>query len=99
MTIGKSKEGETLLVMVSGRVDTTTAPELEKEVKTELGDVSVLEMDLKETEYISSAGLRVLLEASKMMQLKGGSMRVKNVTAQVMDVFKVTGFDKILRIV
>ncbi len=99
MTIGKSKEGETLLVMVSGRVDTTTAPELEKEVKTELGDVSVLEMDLKETEYISSAGLRVLLEASKMMQLKGGSMRVKNVNAQVMDVFKVTGFDKILRIV
>ncbi len=99
MTIGKSKEGETLLMMVSGRVDTTTAPELEKEVKTELGDVSVLEMDLKETEYISSAGLRVLLEASKMMQLKGGSMRVKNVNAQVMDVFKVTGFDKILRIV
>lgn len=99
MTIGKSKEGETLLMAVSGRVDTTTAPELEKEVKTELGDVSVLEMDLKETEYISSAGLRVLLEASKMMQLKGGSMRVKNVNAQVMDVFKVTGFDKILRIV
>lgn len=98
MTIQKWKEGRTLFLTVAGRLDTTTAPDLEKVVKEELPDADALEVDLKETEYLSSAGLRVLLEASKMMKEKEGGMAVRNANEQVMDIFKVTGFDRILKI-
>ncbi len=99
MEITKSREGGSLCIRIAGRLDTTTAPRLEEAVREELAETASLEIDLAETEYISSAGLRVFLEASKTMRAKEGLMTVRNVNEQVMDIFKVTGFDRILKIV
>ena len=88
--------GKALFALV-GRLDTTTAPELEKELKASLDGVSELTLDLKELEYISSAGLRVLLAAQKIM-LKQGSMVLKNVNETIMEILEVTGFSDILTI-
>ena len=85
------------LFALAGRLDTTTAPELEKELKASLDGVSELTLDLKELEYISSAGLRVLLAAQKIM-LKQGSMVLKNVNETIMEILEVTGFSDILTI-
>lgn len=98
MTITKSTENAVLTLALEGRLDTNTAPELEKEVSTDLtADVQTLILDLKELEYISSAGLRVLLAAQKKMN-KQGNMVIKNVNDMIMDVFQVTGFVDILTI-
>lgn len=98
MTINKNKSGSTLTIALEGRLDTTTAPDLEKEIKTSLDGVTELVMDFSKLDYISSAGLRVLLSAHKAMS-KQGAMKVVNVNEMVMEVFEVTGFSDILTIV
>ena len=97
MKITRKQEGNALTVAVEGRLDTTTAPELEKELKGSLGEADALTLDLEKLEYISSAGLRVLLSAHKEMSKKGG-MTVKNPNEIVREVFDVTGFIDILTI-
>ena len=82
---------------MEGRLDTTTAPELEQEIKSSLGGVTELVMDFARLDYISSAGLRVLLAAHKAM-MKQGSMKVVHANDMVMEVFEVTGFSDILTI-
>lgn len=95
MTIQKNLEGTTLTLAPEGRLDTTTAPQLETEVKDSLEGVTALVLDLAGLEYISSAGLRVVLSAQKAMN-KQGSMVVRNVNEYVMEVLEVTGFADIL---
>ena len=95
MTIEIKANAEATTIEVAGRLDTTTAPMLEKAVNEDIGDVKNLILDIKDVSYISSAGLRVLLGAQKKMQ-KIGSMKVKNVCAEVMEVFEMTGFADIL---
>ena len=84
-----------LNVALDGRLDTITAPALDKTIQEDIGDTKNLVLDVKGMEYISSAGLRVLLSAQKKMQ-KIGSMKVINVCEEVMDVFEMTGFADIL---
>jgi anti-sigma B factor antagonist len=97
MTINKNLEGNTLTIALEGRLDTTTAPELEKELKSSLDGVKELVFDFTKLDYISSAGLRVLLSAQKLMSKQGG-MKVTHVNEMVMEVFEVTGFTDILTI-
>ena len=97
MTIDRKHDGSTYCLTVSGRVDTLTAPELDKAIKEELGTSSALVIDLADLDYISSAGLRVLLAAQKVMS-RQGTMTIRNVKPAVMDVFEVTGFSSILTI-
>ncbi len=98
MDIHMEATGPVLLVTVSGRLDTTTAPQLERELSASLDDVTELELDFRELEYLSSAGLRVLLGAQKRMNQQG-SMVVRNVNQVIMEVFDITGFSGILTIV
>ncbi len=97
MTISKTSNGNELTLMISGRMDANTAPLLEAELNASLDGVANLTFDFKELNYISSAGLRVLLAAQKRMMKQGG-MRVVNVCEAVMDVFDMTGFVDILTI-
>ena len=97
MRIEKNQEGKKLNLAVIGRLDTTTAPELEQELKESLEGVKELILDLAGLEYSSSAGLRVLLAAQRRMN-KQGSMKLVNVNELVMEVFEVTGFSTILTI-
>lgn len=97
MTINKTLKGNDLTIALEGRLDTTTAPDLEKELKESLDGVETLTMDLGDLAYISSAGLRVLLSAHKTMIAKGG-MKVTHVNEIVQEVFDVTGFADILTI-
>ena len=92
-----NKVNEKLTVEVSGRLDTLTAPEFESKVEPELAGVKELVIDLKDLEYISSAGLRVLMCFVKIMK-EQGEMKVINPSEVVMDVFSLTGFDSILNI-
>lgn len=96
MTIEKKQEGTSLTVQLGGRLDTITAPELETALK-ELGGVEKLILDFENLEYISSAGLRVLLGTQKTMS-KQGSMVIRHVNDVIMEVFEVTGFADILTI-
>jgi anti-sigma B factor antagonist len=95
MTIDIKKNAETATISVAGRLDTTTAPALDKTIHEDINDVNNLILDIKGIDYISSAGLRVLLSAQKKMQ-KIGSMKVVNVCEAVMDVLEMTGFADIL---
>lgn len=97
MTITKQVSGGALTLALEGRLDTTTSPELEKELKTSLDGADSLILDFSKLAYISSAGLRVLLSAHKQMSGKGG-MKVTNVNEIVREVFDVTGFADILNI-
>ena len=97
MTIEKITAGKELNIMVKGRLDTITAPELEKEIKENITGVEKLVLDLKELDYISSAGLRVILSAQKIMN-KQGEMIVKNVNETVNEIFEITGFCDVLTI-
>ena len=97
MTIEKKQNGSSLTIAVQGRLDTTTAPDLENEIKSSLDGVTELIMDFEKLDYISSAGLRVLLSAQKVMS-KQGSMKDIHVSDLVMEVFEVTGFTDILTI-
>ncbi len=95
MIIETSRNERELIVALSGRLDTTTAPVLEKTITENACDIEKLVLDFKGLEYISSAGLRVVLNAQKKMQQKGG-MKVINVCEEVMEVFEITGFVDIL---
>ena len=97
MEIEKKLEGTKLTLAPIGRLDTITAPELEAEMSQSLGNAESLVLDFSKLEYISSAGLRVLLSAHKAMVSKGG-MKVTNVNEIVREVFEVTGFTDILTI-
>lgn len=97
MVIVKNQNGTALELALSGRIDTTTAPMLETEVKENLEGITDLTMDFEKLEYISSAGLRVLLAAQKTMN-KQGNMVIKNVNDDIKEVFDITGFADILTI-
>ena len=97
MIIREIRNNNKLTLAIKGRIDTATAPQLETAVKTKADGVEQLEIDLKETDYISSAGLRVLLAAQKSMK-KQGSMVVTNVNEVIHEIFEVTGFLDILTI-
>ena len=97
LNIAKNTQASELSVALTGRLDTTTAPELEKELKASLDRVSALTIDMAALEYISSAGLRVLLSAQKTMN-KQGEMKVVHVGETIMEIFEVTGFSDILTI-
>ena len=97
MTIGIAKESESLTMKLGGRLDTTTAPELEKAFEENMDVSKDLILDMKELEYISSAGLRVLLAAQKKMN-QAGKMKLTGVSDEVMEVFEITGFSDILTI-
>ncbi len=97
LTINKKLDNETLTVKLEGRLDTTTAPELETCLKDSLGGITLLVLDMDKLEYISSAGLRVLLSAQKIMA-KQGSMKLIHVSDLVMEILEVTGFVDILTI-
>ena len=97
MTIEKKINGEALTLIVSGRLDTQTAPELEKELDSVLADIKELTFDFANLEYVSSAGLRVILKAQKAMNTQG-SMKLTGVNDSIMEVFDVTGFLDILTI-
>ena len=97
MTIDKNLNGTSMEITIEGRLDTMTSPQLEEELKTSLEGITDLTFDFEKLEYISSAGLRVLLSAQKTMN-KQGSMKIVHVSEPVMDVFDVTGFVDILTI-
>lgn len=97
MTVTKAFEGSELTLTVAGRLDTSTAPLLETELKRSIDNVTKLTFDFSDLEYISSAGLRVLLSAQKVMN-KQGEMIVKNVNDTILEVFEITGFVELLTI-
>ena len=97
LNINKAIENGTAAFSLEGRLDTVSAPELEAELKDALDGVSELTLDLEKLEYISSAGLRVLLAAQKEMN-KRGTMKVTHVGETIMEIFEVTGFSDILTI-
>ena len=97
MTIEKKISGEAVTLIVSGRLDTQTAPELEKELDAVLTGLKELTFDMTNLEYVSSAGLRVILKAQKAMNMQG-SMKLTGVNDSIMEVFDITGFLDILTI-
>ena len=97
LNINKKEENGALAIALEGRLDTTSAPQLEAELKGALDGVSSLTLDLEGLEYISSAGLRVLLSTQKLMA-KQGSMKLVHVGETILEIFEVTGFSEILTI-
>ena len=97
LNIEKTTNASELTVVLSGRLDTTTAPDLEKELKESLDGVTALTIDMTALEYISSAGLRVLLSTQKIMN-RQGKMKVTHVNETIQEIFEVTGFSDILTI-
>lgn len=97
MNIIKNQTDKSLNIALEGRLDTTTAPELEAELKQSIGDSAEINLDFAKLEYLSSAGLRVLLAAQKIMN-KQGKMVIRNVNDVISEVFEVTGFSDILTI-
>ena len=98
MIITTQKNGKTLLVIPEGRIDTQTAPEFEQKLSEELGDATELQIDLGQVNYISSAGLRVLLAYTQEMDDRGGTIKAINVNDIVRKIFDLTGFLDILGI-
>ncbi len=97
LNIEKKTENGALTVVLEGRLDTTTAPHLETELMDAIDDVAALTLDFEKLDYISSAGLRVLLSAQKKMNTKG-EMKLTHVNDTIMEIFEVTGFSDILTI-
>ena len=97
MTITKTLDGTNLTIALEGGLDTTTSPQLEGELHPDIDSATEVTFDLEKLAYISSAGLRVLLSAQKIMN-KQGKMTIKNVCPEIMDIFDVTGFVDILNI-
>lgn len=97
MTIEKNLNGTELVIALTGRLDTTTAPELDAEIKQSIAGIDKLVLDFTALEYLSSAGLRVLLSAQKTMN-KQGEMIIKNVNETIYEIFEVTGFIDVLTI-
>lgn len=98
MDIKQTKNGNKLTIALSGRLDTTTAPQLEDALSSALEGVKELLFDFNNIEYISSAGLRIMLNSQKKMNAAGGSMKLVGVNDVVREVFEVTGFANILSI-
>lgn len=98
MNITTTANGKELTIALEGRLDTTSAPELEKELGVKLDGVESLILEFKDLRYLSSAGLRVLLAAQKKMNAQKGSMVIKHVNEMIMEVFEVTGFLDILTV-
>lgn len=98
MQINKIANGSEMTIALEGRLDTNTSPALEKEMNEILGEVTGLTFDMAALNYVSSAGLRVLLMAQKAMNAKNGKMVIRNCNADLMDIFDVTGFVDILNI-
>ncbi|WP_276840552.1 STAS domain-containing protein [Anaerovibrio lipolyticus] len=99
MEIKKEKNGSALTLTLIGKLSVLEAKELSKVVDEELSDVNDLTLDLKELTYVSSAGLRVILTAQNMMDDAGGEMKLLNVSPFIMDILKLTGFNKFMNIV
>ena len=97
LNINKETNGAALKITLEGRLDTTTAPQLEEELKGGLDGITELDFDIKDLQYISSAGLRVLLSAQKIMN-KQGDMVVRGANDDIREIFDVTGFSDILKI-
>ena len=97
MNIKEKKEGGKLTVFIEGNIDTTTAPTLSEFLQKEIPTIDELLLDFEKVNYISSAGLRVLLSAQKIMNQQGG-MKLKNVNETIMEIFEVTGFSEILTV-
>lgn len=97
MEIIKTQNGTDLTIAIEGRLDTMTAPQLEAEVKGSIDGITNLTLDFAKLEYVSSAGLRVILAAQKIMNAQG-DMKILNVSDDVMEVFEITGFADILTI-
>lgn len=97
MEIVKKVEGSKVTLSINGRLDTTTAPELDKELESLAGSVKDLVFDLEKTQYISSAGLRVILSTQKAMS-KVGSLTLINVSGDIKELFDMTGFSTFLNI-
>ncbi len=97
LNIQKTQEDDSILYQLEGRLDTVTAPELEASLQDALVEATNLVLDFEKLEYISSAGLRVLLSAQKIISNQG-TMKVVHVNETIMDIFEVTGFDEILTI-
>ncbi|MBR3105723.1 MAG: STAS domain-containing protein [Clostridia bacterium] len=97
MNIVKNQKDTTLTINLEGRLDTSTSPQLENELRSSLNGITNLVFDLVKLDYISSAGLRVLLSAQKTMN-KQGEMEICNVKPEIMEIFEVTGFVDILTI-
>ena len=97
MTITKQVDGSSLTVALEGRLDTATSPQLEGELRSAVNGITELIFDLDKLDYISSAGLRVLLSAQKVMN-KQGEMKITNVKPEIMEIFDITGFVDILNI-
>lgn len=97
MNINKIVDGVTLQIALEGRLDTTTAPQMEAELKQSMDGITLLELDFDKLEYLSSAGLRVILTAQETMN-KQGKMVIRHVNETIMEVFEVTGFIDILTI-
>lgn len=97
MNIVKTQEDGKLTVALEGRLDTVTAPQLEGELRTAVSGISELVLDLGALDYVSSAGLRVLLSAQKVMN-RQGKMTIRNVKPEILEIFEVTGFTDILNI-
>lgn len=95
--IVKEKNEDHLTIKLEGRLDTISAPQLEKELRQELSDTKHLVLDFSQLDYLSSAGLRVILSAQKVMNQQG-EMIVRNVSDMIMEIFEVTGFSEILTI-
>lgn len=98
MTITTNQENGKLSIALEGRLDTNTAPQLEAQLKQSINGISELEFDFSKLDYISSAGLRVLLAAQKIMN-KQGKMLIRHINDTIMEVFEITGFVDILTIV
>lgn len=97
LNITKNRENNALVVSIEGRLDTTTAPQLEAELKESLENITALTLDMEKLDYISSAGLRVLLSAQKRMNTQG-NMKIVHAGETIMEIFEVTGFSDILTI-
>ena len=98
MEVKFNKQDSTLTVVISGNIDTVTAPELDSKLQENLSGIKNLILDFAAVDYISSAGLRVILMTNQLMEDVDGSMTVKNVNDDVRDVFEMTGFDSLLNL-
>ena len=97
MNIKQQKDDKKLTILVSGRIDTTTAPDLHEYMKNAIQGINELVIDFKDVDYVSSAGLRVVLFAQKMMYGQG-PMTIINVNSDIMETFELTGFTEILNL-
>ncbi|MDR2433745.1 MAG: STAS domain-containing protein [Treponema sp.] len=98
MTITKNQIGEKFIISLEGRLDTTTAPELQEQLIPEFDKAKHIQLDFKEIIYVSSAGLRVLLLGEKTAKAKGRTMSLVNVSAEIQEIFAMTGFSEVLTV-